>query len=396
MKKLLIACSMVGACALVACADTQSVQGTPKTQELSWFEVSTIATNHGALAVAENSDALCEVVAGKFEIDSDIDNLVTFTTANDSPLTQQMAKVTFTLDAAVVPNGALQQFTDENNKPKIAFALYQSNNEGTMTNFTAWVGGTEWIPLTGATPNEGDSYTLAMEFDNTENQKKVRFSVGNTALTYNEAEWISYTSDAVTNTVAVNFVGCGKVSSFEGKQLMVIGEIIVIGEKGTVEVNNEAKAAFAESIKGTPYDSVDAFLAADAKDAFSETSFQAGLKVAEAYALGLVEKDGTSGKMVAKDNGALKVMANAQASTTDGIPVNLNIQPPADSGATIKYQLQGSVDGIVYTDIGNEESEQSAIKILTANIGNNTDDKKYRYFKVVTKVTLKGAPAQQD
>ena len=393
MKKLLIACSMVGACALVACADP-SVQGTPKTQELSWFNVNTIVTNGGTLAVLEGSDALCEIVNSKFEIDSDIDNPVVFTAADS--LTQQLAKVTFTLDAAVVPYGALQTFGDEN-KPKVAFAIYQNADDGTATNFVAWVGGSEWITLTGATvPDEGTSYALAIEFDNTDNGQKVKFSVGttepSTALTYNSENWITYTSsDPVTNAVAVNFVGCGKVASFVGKQIYVSGEIVVIGGKGSVEINNEAKAAFAETIKGTAYGTVDAFLAASAKEALSGSSFQDNLLVAEAYALGLVEKD-SNGKMVAKDDGALKVKANAQARTADGsIPVLLNIVPPTDSGAKITYQLLGSTDGVNYGLIEGCDpvDEQADIKIPTGNVGSGSGQ--YRYFKVETKVLLESA-----
>lgn len=397
MKKLLIACSMVGACALVACADTLSVQGTPKTTPLDWFDVTTTATNHGTLAIAEGSDALCEVVGDKFEIDSDIDNLVTFTTANDSPLTQQLAKVTFNLDAAVVPYGALQQFTDENNKPKIAFALYQSESNGTATNFTAWVGGSEWITLTGETPDEGEPYTLIMEFDNQAiDVNKVRFStvVGNTTNVLSgtgaTGGWFSSTN-RVSDTVNVNFVGCGKVASFGGKQLQVIGEIIVIGG-GTIEVKKEDVAAF-EKAKPEKYSSVDLFLAATASEAFEDTSFQSGLTVAEAYAIGLVAKD-DSDKMAPVDGGALKVKADAQASTTDGIKVALNITPPdvKDTGATIRYQLQGSATGVAdsYVNIGDPATNQDAIKIPTANVG--VGEGKYRYFKVKTIVTLK--PAQ--
>ena len=386
MKRLLIACSMVSAWVLVLCADV-SVQSTPKTQELAWFDVSTTATNHGDLVA--NGDSLCALTDSKFEIDSDLANPVVFTAAD--ALTQQMAKVTFKLDAAIVPNGALQAFGD--NAPKIAFALYEQSVSS--TNFTAWLG-SDWITLTGATvPAEGTPYTLTMEFDNqVADASKVRFSVTvsetTTILQPQDATdgWIAYTTPVTGVDVKVNFVGCGKVASFEGKQLNVIGEIIVIGDKGTVEVNKAAKAAFVETIKDTSYASVDAFLAADAKTAFSGSSFQEGLTVAEAYALGLVEKDGT-GKMVAKDNGILTVKADAQASTSDGIPVKLNIQPPTDTGATITYQLQGSVDGIGYTSIGGAIGEKSAIKISTSSVG--TGEGKYRYFKVVTTVTLKDA-----
>lgn len=378
MKKLLIACSMASVCALVACADVLA-QSTPKTLELAWFDVSTTATNHGDLVA--NGDSLCALTDSKFEIDSDLANPVVFTAAD--ALTQQMAKVTFNLDAAIVPNGALQAFGD--NAPKIAFALYES---GSSTNFTAWLG-SDWITLTGATvPAEGTPYTLTMEFDN-RNGNKVRFSVGSVTLKYNStAEWIDYLS-AVTNAVAVNFVGCGKVASFEGKQIYIAGEIVVIDSKGVIEISNEAMAAFAETIKDTSYARVDVFLATAANVAFAGTSFQEGLTVAEAYALGLVEKDSGSGKMVAKDNGELKVRADAQASTTDGIPVNLNIEPPTDTGAAITYQLQGSADGTVYADIGAATEYKSAIKVQTSNIG--TGSGKYRYFKVKTIVTLKAA-----
>ena len=378
---------MVSAWVLVLCADV-SVQSTPKTQELAWFDVSTTATNHGDLVA--NGDSLCALTDSKFEIDSDLANPVVFTAAD--ALTQQMAKVTFKLDAAIVPNGALQAFGD--NAPKIAFALYEQSVSS--TNFTAWLG-SDWITLTGATvPAEGTPYTLTMEFDNqVADASKVRFSVTvsetTTILQPQDATdgWIAYTTPVTGVDVKVNFVGCGKVASFEGKQIYIAGEIVVIDSKGVIEISNEAMAAFAETIKDTSYASVDVFLATAANLAFAGTSFQEGLTVAEAYALGLVEKDSGSGKMVAKDNGELKVMADAQASTTDGIPVNLNIEPPTDTGATITYQLQGSVDGIGYTSIGGAIGEKSAIKISTSNVG--TGEGKYRYFKVVTTVTLKDA-----
>lgn len=390
MKKLLIACSMASVCALVTCADVLA-QSTPKTQELAWFDVSITATNHGDLVA--NGDSLCALTDSKFEIDSDLANPVVFTAAD--ALTQQMAKVTFNLDAAIVPNGALQAFGD--NAPKIAFALYES---GSSTNFTAWLG-SDWITLTGATvPAEGTPYTLTMEFDNqVADASKVRFSVTvsetTTILQPQDATdgWIAYTPPVTGVDVKVNFVGCGKVASFEGKQLNVIGEIIVIEGKGSVDVKKEDVKAFEKAIPaGSSYDTVDKFLAAPANDVFANSSFQTGLTVAEAYAIGLVAKD-ASGMMAPVDDGALKVKADAQAGTTDGIKVALNITPPdvKDTGATIYYQLQGSTTGVVesYVDIGDAVTSQDLIKIPTANVG--VGDNKYRYFKVKTIVTLKSA-----
>lgn len=396
MKNLLIACSKVSACVLVACADVLA-QSTPKTEEMAWFDVSTTATNNGTLAA--NGNAQCTPADSKFEIDSDLENLVVFTAAD--ALTQQMAKVTFNLDAAIVPNGALPTF--ENKAPKIAFALYQSGD--TTANFMARLG-SDWITLTGATvPAEGTPYTLTIELDNrVANASKVRFSVAisettTVLLPENSTDgWIDYATPVTGAGVKVNFLGCGKVASFIGKQLNVIGEIIVIEGKGSVDVKKEDVKAFENAIPvGSSYDTVDKFLAAPANDVFANSSFQTGLTVAEAYAIGLVAKD-ASGTMAPVDDGALKVKADAQAGTTDGIKVALNITPPDvnDTGATISYQLQGSTDGSSYTNIGKEESEQSAIKIPTDCVDGSNEKPKYRFFKVVTKVTLKGGetPAQ--
>ena len=390
MKKLLIACSMVSACALVACAEAVL---TPQ----AWFDVTTSLTNGGTLVVT--GDALCEVTDSKFEIDSDLENPVTFTAA--STFAQSVAKVSFNLDAAVVPFGALQTFDDQQTPPKVAFALYQSAENGSTTNFTAWVGN-GWINLSGCSqiPDEGNAYALIMEFDNqTTDSNKVRFSIGQGATTNvlngtgaDAENWFSYSS-RVTGEVAVNFVGCGKVASFLGQQFVVGGEIVVIGGKGDVVVNAEAKTAFEKTItSGT----VGAFLAQDATTAFENSHFQSGLKVGEAYALGLLVV-GTDG-VTPRDEGKLKVVADAQASTTGGIPVKLNIVPPTDSGATITYQVKGSADGTDYVNVGDPVTDKDQIKIPTDYV-DATGTYKYRFFKVITNVKLQDAPdpnAQQD
>lgn len=390
MKKLLIAFSMVGAVALAACAGN-SANGTPKTQDLPWFSVTTSVRDGGTLVAT--GDATCDVVNGKFEIDSDLASPVTFTASNT--LTQDQSKVSFDLLAATVPANALPTYDDLTNKhAKVAFAIHQAAADARA--FKAWVGGQNWITLTGAdVPDEDADYTLLMEFNNTNDAKLVRFTVGENVLkdnADNATEWIPY-GTAVTGSVYVDFVGCGKVASFVGKQIYITSEVITIGDKGTVEVKTEDLNAFKKAIAGTSYPTVDAFLAADATAAYSGASFQSGLKVAEAYALGLVVKDANN-KMspLADGNGAITVKADAQANVDGGIPVKMNINPPASSetGATITYTLLGSTTGTAgsYQKV-DDFTELNAIAIPTEYVAGPTAA--YRFFKVKTNVTLKDA-----
>lgn len=384
MKKLLIAFSMIGAGALIACAGN-SANGTPKTQDLPWFSVTTSATVGGTLAAT--GDATCDVVKDKFEIDGDLDNPVTFTTAANNTLTQDQSKVTFELAASAVPANALPTYDDLTNKhAKVAFAIHQAAADARA--FKAWVGGLNWITLTGAdVPEEDVDYTLLMEFNNTNDAKLVRFTVGTTVLKNNTTEWIPY-GTAVTGQVCVDFVGCGKVASFVGNQIYITAEVITIGDKGTVEVKTEDLNAFKKAIVGTGYQTVDEFLAADATAAYPGASFQSDLKVAEAYALGLVVKDAND-KMVplADGNGAITVKADAQANVDGGIPVKMNIIPPtkSETGAAITYQLMGWTGDVKdsYVAIGEPVYDPADITIPTTAV---TGGK--RFFKVVTTVTL--------
>lgn len=408
MKKLLIACSMVCAVALAVCAEdsTPTVTGTPKTTAWPWFTASATATNSGSFATI--GDSTINVVDGEsdtklFEIDSELDAPVTFTPTDS--LTQSMAKVSFKLSASFVPEDSL---VIPSSPAKIGFAIHQTNETDDVeveaqNVFKAWVGGTEWIRLTGATvTNENALYDMSVEIDNRDNKKLVRFSVGaagSATMLTNDAglAWIPYTTEAVTNTVAINFVGAGKVQSFGGDQLQFIAEIVSL-TNGTIEVKAEDKAAFAETIKEDDrYTSVDEFIAAPAATAFNQPNFREGLAVGEAYAIGLVVKDTESGKMVPVNDGKIEVKADAQAATTDGIKLNLNIAPPpkTETGATVTYQLQGSTDGANYSDIDGVDAvgSQDAIVIPADKVG--TGDGQYRYFKVKTIVSLaSGDPTQ--
>lgn len=393
MKKLMIAFSIIGAGALIASAATEK-------QVISdWFEATTEnynpnthAVSGGTLAPKPDGDATLAVVNDKFEIDSDIDNPVTFTAA--AAATDPQSKVTFTLDPAPVPSAVLP--TSKKliiSEAKVAFAIVKGDP---ANSFKAWVGGGStddttdaWVTLSGAQMPKSE-YTLVMDFDNRAGTKKVRFTVGETVLTGTGATdgWFDYGSTAIAKNI--DFVGSATFSSLVGKQIKVVGEIIVIGDKGKITVKNEDISAMNATAQAKRYESADAFLAADAKTAY--LGFVSDIKVAEAYALGLVKKDGN--EMVAVDNGDLKVKADAQANVANGIPVNLNISPLAksDTGATISYQLMGSATGADYTAVGDSVTDIANIKIPTDSI---TTDKKMRYFKVQTMVTLEPVTLEQ-
>lgn len=331
MKKLMIAFSILSAGALIAHTE---VNGTPTTDPIDWFDVTTTTATGGEINIADG--ATWEPVEGKFEVDSDLEHLVTFE-ATDS-LTQKMAKVSFTLDAATVPTDSLTDLVA--GTARVAFAIHQVSEIENDRMFKAWTG-TEWVSLTGAdVPAEGTSFILLMEFDNRETtSSKVRFSVGPTeqnmtALTSGGNEWIPY-SEAVTDTVSIGFAGSGKITSFKGNQLKVIAEIIPVGG-GTITIKEEDLEKF-KVPAGSTY-TRDQFIAAQASAAFGDKFVTTGITVGEAYALGLVADDGT-GTMAPVNGGVLKAKAIAQSGSSDGIKLDLDVNPPEGTGATITYNI---------------------------------------------------------
>lgn len=328
-----------------------------------WFDVSTSVTNGGEMTVA--TSAKCDVISGdKFKIASDIGHRVTFQ-ATDA-LTEKMANVTLNLEAAIVPNGSLVNLTGGD---KVAFALYQDTDAAV---YKAWLNGA-WVTLSGpAVPEEKTPYTLLMEFDNREANKKVRFTVtiGGTATVLkgaSEAEWLTYATDAIQRNV--DFVGNGNVVDFEGERLTIIAEIVVV-DGGKIRIKEADMEKFRAAMPDLEikYDTVDEFIADAAQTAFGSDNFKtAGVPVGAAYALGLVAADET-GKMAPVEEGVLKARAVATAGDTEGIKLGLNvaaIPDLEDTGATISYQVVDENSAVTEGLVIPKEKLAAGLKIFT-------------------------------
>ena len=382
MKKLLIAFSMVGAVALVTCADTGAQSNSVKTNYASqaWFSASasdtTIVQSGGQFTKGAGSASTFEAKASKIEIDSDSDDPVWFELSGDSSKTTNLAKVTFKLDASVVPVSALPA---DMSLAKTAFALVE-NQDKTETNFQAWVSG-GWQTLNFTIPAVDESYDLTMKFNDLDSAKKVQFAVKIGQNNEQVSDWHTYAG--LASTPQIDFIGTGKLTSMAADQVAIVSaEIHFTG--GDVTIAEKDAVAMGKLVTGT--ETIETVLATSVKQKVSGIDSSCTLSVAEAYAIGLIAKDAND-TMVAKDDGTFKVKADAQAKVDGGIKVGF-VTPltPNDTTATFSYQLKGSANGTAYENVGTSVSNPAAITIPTTAV---TGGK--RFFKIVTTVTLKNA-----
>ena len=404
MKKLLIAFSMVGAGALIACATDNSVK--PNYDSAEWFSASasgeTIIADGGEFKKNASSESTFKANEGKIEIYSELEDPVWFELDSDNTKTTGLAKVTFELDASVVQESALPKGLDG---VKTAFALVASTDK-TTTNFQAWVkqsnGAFGWQGLTFKTPDADGSYDITMRFDDSATEKKVQFAVMLEGAQNEEvSDWYTYGGLAIDSKPQIDFVGCGKLKSMNADQVWIVSSEVVIEGGGSVTIDDKDMGAMNKLAAGGEIETV---LAADVSTKFTGATGtgpaiveSCKLNVAEAYAIGLIANE--NGTMVAKADGTFKVKADAQANVSGGIPVGF-VTPltPNDTTAAFSYQLQGLVDEETgYVNVGGSVSTPDAIKIPTDKVGASTDKDgnptgKYRYFKVVTTVKLQNAP----
>ena len=386
MKKLLIAFSMVGAGALIACADGEDNSVKPNYTNHQWFAASVqngaIVTTGGSFQ--SGSESTVEPTDdGKIGFDSDFENPAQFKLdENTSGKTTDLTRVVFELEASVVTESARPKPEDLTDA-KLAFALC---TVGSTTNFYYCMGGGSgtWTSLGfEKIPDVDESYTLVMRFDDSDTTKKVRFSVAldDEPLVWENSDWLTY--EGLANKPQIDFVGCGKVKQFNADQVWIVSSEISF-DGGKVTIAEKDMAAMNKLVGGGTIEDV---LAADVSTKFTAIAESCKLNVAEAYAIGLIANE--SGTMVAKDDGTFKMKADATAKV-DGNKIAIkfvNELTPADPDATITYSLLGQKatnGGWEAIEGAQDKSELSEVAIPTTAVTGG-----YRYFKVVTKVQLK-------
>lgn len=343
----------------------------------NWFSVTKDATTGGSVT---SEVGFVETDTGlRFESE---EAPVVFVAADECE--KELSTVTFDVKASTVPYGLLK--SDES-AGKIAVALYESSSNATKTNFVAGLGG-EWVTLAcEKVPCEGDDYKLIVRLDNRNGAKRVSFSavIDGTeyAMTSDGNAWIDYATD-VGSKRNVGFLGKGELTGFDGVQLNIVAEIIPTDD-GLIYVKEADMPAFYHEVSvmqgGTL--SVDEFLNSELKLVMATRAKRAesGVKVSQAYVLGMVYSDGKELKLL--NEGALEIKPIDISS--DKITVELTgVNPDYDHVASVTYQLAGSVDGVSnYLDIGDPFTTHENIEISSEAFST------YHYFKVFVKVTLK-------
>ena len=393
MKKLLIAFSMIGAGALIACADTgaQSNSVTTNYASQAWFGAKVtnnqIDPNGGNFSVKAGSVSTYKANDDKIEIDGDgVSDPVSFVLLNETTgKTTDLTRVTFELEASVVPTNALPTSKDLSGA-KTAFALCK-NGDNTKQ-FYAWVGtAPAWTSLNFTSiPEEDAPYTLTMRFDDTvANAPKVQFTVGSES-----SAWLAYAGMSKTTKPQIDFVGCGKLKSMNADQVWIVSsEISFDGGKVTIAEKDATAMGKLIGENETIEDVLKKPVNQTVTGGAITIDSSCPLTTAEAYAIGLIAKDAND-TMVAAADGTFKVQADAQANVSGGIPVGF-VTPltPNDTTATVTYKLMGSQTGAAgsyETEIVPATEDLSAIKIPTDKVGLGKGQ--CRYFKVVTTVTL--------
>ena len=393
-KKLVVFATLFCAGSAISAFADAAAYDNLKLSTNAWFSASvsgkTPNVTGGAIAATTGAELTHEDT--KFVIDSDIDAPVTFSVASNNLRTNDIVMIDFDLDAAYVPTNLLATYDDLTNKDvKVGFAI-KKGDQVDQNKYVAWVGGQTWEELSGTPPTEDLGYKVRIRVDGRTGKQQVQFAIvdenAETILTRGTDAWLPYETALEPNgSFAVDFVGSGAVTSFNGNQLNILAEVIVIGDD-VVEVKEEDMKAFENTAPaGT---TAAQFLATAAEEAYpSATGFkEKGLKVDQAYALGLLVKNDSTGKMVPVNEGKvnegkLEIQATSAKVANDKIAVGfVGVTPRTDTGATFNYQLKGLKTGDTeWTDIGSAlENEMPSIPVSAVGT--------YDFFKVVTTVTF--------
>lgn len=218
------------------------------------------------------------------------------------------------------------------NGPQASLAVQAIS--GNLT-YIANVAGT-WTALSG-TPNTNAFVDVRIEMDYTNATPKVRYLVGNTALTANGTEWLSLsdTSVATHSITNIGFLGSGKVGNFSGSRIYELADIVVSLDGNNTPIVVDSAWLTAQGVNAADPAAVNTFLASAAAN---------GQTTWKNYVLGI-------------GNGAdnqLYVESVASEDPTK-MRINLHVAPSGTSGITVTYRLERK-NGTSWTSVETSEN----------------------------------------
>ena len=319
-------------------------------ESASWFTASksnpTGGTWNETPADGETSDYL--------EVDSDSAHPLTFTVTSGLVDNNKIAEINLGMIASPVPATVTLAKPDN---VKVGFAIKMT--DPTTPRYRVYLGGNEWVALDDTkNPVAADTETtLKIEIDRRYTPNKIRFTVGGDVI----GGWKDLAASIGTEP-SIDFVGSGQIKNLAGVKYTIISEkidVTVGGGNVTIVIPEEMMADLqtaAGSEKVGVYLSgnsgVTGMTRLDAKVLFNKTALTAADKT---------------------------VVKGAPAEATAGkvrvAVAGLDVQ--AIGGATVTYQLEGSVDGSAWTEIGTPQASPDL------EFDQSTT---YRYFRVKTMV----------
>lgn len=297
---------------------------------------------------------------GYLEVDSDSAHPLTFTIS--AALGEANVISDISLDMVASPVPASVELAAPALGTKIGFAIKKT---ATASEYWAYLGSV-WAKLSDETPvAEGSACTLKIQLDRRQTPTKVRFWIkplpDGSYLPISDWKPLSGTT-SIGTTAAIDFVGSGEIKDLAGVKYTILSEKIDV-KVGTSDVSIVIPEAIMTDLqKAAGSKKVGEYL--------NESSGVGGMTRLDAKVLFNKTELTAADKTVVKG-----APAEATAGKVRVAVAGLDVQ--AIGGATVTYQLEGSVDGSAWTEIGTPQTSPDL------EFDQSTP---YRYFHVKTMV----------
>lgn len=157
-------------------------------------------------------DGEATVASAVIKLDTDLDDPLTYTAAQASEAVAIVAaEMTATVNASV---------PDMKDVPQAALCVIGT---ASATNWVGLVGngndGTNWVTFPTPVPVAGRTYSVRIEFDQRQGQRKIRYRVGDTVLGGDDG-WYPNPKTTAANIQSVSFSGTGDISGLGGSNVV--------------------------------------------------------------------------------------------------------------------------------------------------------------------------------